>query len=232
MNDADRERRTDAVTEIPRTPRFSALLCALFAFVIVPPFLPMSLMGLRLVDVALSALLIVGILSVDRRSLVPVAWALAVPAMALSWAVYVIPNPIVLFLGLIFRTAFLLLLLWVVLADVLGQRTVKRDTIAGAACGYLLLGLLWSGLYTMLELLKPGSISIPAGVSEFGADGTPLTVWSVYFSFVTLTTLGYGDVTPVTIGAGMIASAEAVVGQLYIAVLIARLVGLHALSGE
>jgi hypothetical protein len=128
--------------------------------------------------------------------------------------------------GLVFRSAFLVFLAWVVLRDVLSQKDVTGDTLAGAACGYLLLGVLWAGLYAMLEVVEPGSITLPegpAGIEE-------VSIWFTYFSFVTITTLGYGDMTPVTASAGMLAAIEALVGQLYIAVLIARMVGLHAMK--
>jgi hypothetical protein len=102
---------------------------------------------------------------------------------------------------------------------------VTIDTIAGAACAYTLLAMVWGGLYLLLEFLRPGSFNI-AAVWRMGPTGDPSAAL-VYFSFVTLTTVGYGDITPVWPGAGGLAVAEAVVGQLYLAITIARLVGLH-----
>jgi hypothetical protein len=209
---------------MPDIPRFSALLLALFAFLILTPLLPLRFVGLKVVDVTVTVVLIVGSLSVERRRLVRIAWALAIPALGSAWILYFYPNPALLVVGLSFRSAFLLLLAWVVLRDVLNQREVTGDTLAGAACGYLILGVLWAGFYAMLETLKPGSIVLPEVVK---ADES--STWFTYFSFVTITTLGYGDITPVTTSAGMLAAIEALVGQLYIAVLIARLVGLHAM---
>lgn len=206
-------------------PRFSALLLALFAFLILTPLLPIRFFGLKVVDLTITVVLIVGSLSVEHRRLAPFAWALATPALASAWILYFYPDPAVMLVGLAFRSAFLILLSWVVLQDVLSQKDVTVDTLAGAGCGYLLLGVLWAGLYATLEVVQPGSIALPDGARGLEDAST----WFTYFSFVTITTLGYGDITPVTASAGMLAAIEALVGQLYIAVLIARLVGLHAM---
>ncbi|MBZ5688547.1 MAG: potassium channel family protein, partial [Acidobacteriia bacterium] len=102
---------------------------------------------------------------------------------------------------------------------------VTTDTIAGAACAYTLLAMLWGNLYVLLEIVHPGSFAIPAPWRmELSGDLAPALL---YFSFMTLTTVGYGDITPQWAGAGGLAAAEAVVGQLYLAITIARLVGLH-----
>jgi hypothetical protein len=93
--------------------------------------------------------------------------------------------------------------------------------IAAAIVVYMFLGLLWTGAYSTLELLQPGAFAIPAGFSG------PATRHLGFFSFTTLTTLGYGDVTPVSPMAQSLATLEALIGQIYLAVLIARLVGIH-----
>lgn len=211
---------------VHRIPRFSALLLVLITFLVVTPMLPFSVLGLRLIDVSLTALLIIGTLTVQRRQFVPVAWALAVPALICSWAFYFEPSRLVLVSGLLFRSAFLLLLLWVVVADIVRKKEVTGDTIAAASCGYFLLGVWWAGVYALMEALKPGSFNLPAAAADPFADGALTSMWFLYFSFVTITTLGYGDVTPASVAAGMIASTEAVVGQLYVAILIARLVAM------
>jgi hypothetical protein len=110
-------------------------------------------------------------------------------------------------------------------------RTMRRsdvtiDTIAGAACAYTLLALVWASIYVLLDFLRPGSFNIPAAWL-MGAAHDPGAALA-YFSFITLTTVGYGDITPVWPGAAGLAAAEAIVGQLYLAITIARLVGLHA----
>ena len=94
----------------------------------------------------------------------------------------------------------------------------------------MLVGLAWAFLFSLLEVLQPGSFNLP----ELSAEPLDLAAMEVrrlsvfmYYSLVTLTTLGYGDITPVTPLARNLAAFEAVMGQLYIAILVARLVGLH-----
>jgi hypothetical protein len=98
---------------------------------------------------------------------------------------------------------------------------VTTDTIQGAVGGYLLLGMVWSHAFALLEHLEPGSFQLPPGEAEerFGR--------LIGFSFTTLTTLGYGYIHPVTVRAEALANAEAVTGVLYLGILISRLVGLQ-----
>jgi len=102
---------------------------------------------------------------------------------------------------------------------------VTADTIAGAACAYLLTALTWSTMYELLESLRPGSFDIPSTLLLPPAHDPSFAL--VYFSFTTLTTVGYGDIHPLNAAAGGLAIGEAVVGQLYVAIMIARLVGLQ-----
>jgi hypothetical protein len=93
--------------------------------------------------------------------------------------------------------------------------------IHATLCLYLIIGLFWGSLYSLLYELDPDSF---AGVLlEYDQDGL-LTAFN-YFSMVTLTTLGYGDITPQTPGAGALCQMEAIVGQFYTAVVVAWLVG-------
>jgi Ion channel len=110
-----------------------------------------------------------------------------------------------------------------ILRRVLGAGRVTSHRVQGAVVVYLLLGLSWANAYHIVEFLHPGSFdSQVAG---------PLTIndW-MYFSFVTLTTVGYGDVTPVHRIARVLAVGEALTGQLYLAVLLARLVSLEIVA--
>lgn len=104
-------------------------------------------------------------------------------------------------------------------------KQASGDAIFGAACGYLLLGIIWSLLYAAVETAFPGSFDMPsprdAAALAAQADRGTLS----YYSFITLATVGYGDVTPTTPLARTMAWIEAVTGQFYLAVLVAGLVG-------
>ena len=104
---------------------------------------------------------------------------------------------------------------------VLSPGAVDLNRIVGALCLFLLLGVLWAILFGLVELFDPAAFSYSARL-----PGDPLEHF-LYYSFITLTTLGYGDITPVHPVARTLAYLEAVTGQLYLAVLIAGLVGRH-----
>ena len=109
---------------------------------------------------------------------------------------------------------------YILLAQVFRRGRITHVRIEGAVAVYLMMGVAWAHAYHITEILHPGSFNFPAG--ELFSMGD----WS-YFSFVTLTTVGYGDVTPVLPIARTLATGEALTGQLYLAVMIARLVAME-----
>jgi hypothetical protein len=117
---------------------------------------------------------------------------------------------------------FVGLLVWRAYTAVMRRQRSVGDRIVGAICVYVLIGLAWAKIYETLDDIVPGSFRFPADT----AWAMPSLLRYRYFSFVTLATLGYGDVTPVTALAGTLAWMEAISGQLYIAITISRLVAL------
>ena len=116
---------------------------------------------------------------------------------------------------------FLSYTLIVLLSFLLKSKRVTPDVIYAALIGYLLMGLMWAGIYSLIDTITPGSFDVLHGWSE-----NPRLVY-LYFSYVTLTTLGYGDITPLTALAYSFSILEAIIGQIYLTVLVARLVGMH-----
>jgi hypothetical protein len=114
------------------------------------------------------------------------------------------------------------LVVWRAYTAVMRRQRPVSDRIVGAICVYVLIGFAWAKIYETLDGIAPGSFRFPAD----SAWATPSTLRYSYFSFVTLATLGYGDVTPVSALAGTLAWMEAITGQLYLAVTVARLVAL------
>jgi len=113
-----------------------------------------------------------------------------------------------------------------IITDVLIKRKkVTVDVIAGILSVYILIGLLFADVYSVIQLLDDSAFT---GVKFIESDPLKWAVGFVYFSFVTLTTLGYGDISPNTIEAGSFVYFEAIVGQIFLTVLVARLVGIHA----
>ena len=107
----------------------------------------------------------------------------------------------------------------IILFHLFREHRITGDMIMGAICAYFLMGLVWAFAYSTLEFFQPGSFQMP--------QGTVNQATFAYYSYVTLTTLGYGEITPISAPARSFAILEAMIGQLYLAVLIARLVGIH-----
>jgi hypothetical protein len=199
---------------------FSGLLLV-FVFVL-PPLAPPSAGGSLVVDAAFALVLVSGVLALSERG---TAWRLLMATALLSVAIVLgshmipVPEPVV---DVAELGAFALLLL-VVLGQTFRAGPVTLHRVLGGISAYLLLGVVWAESYTLLEAVQPGSFSgaVDAGRASRG--------W-LYFSFVTLTTVGYGDILPVRPAARSLAMLEAVTGPLYMAVLLARLVSLAVTS--
>lgn len=115
-----------------------------------------------------------------------------------------------------------------IMRHVLRREKITTDTICGAISAYLIIGIMWALIYALFYLGNPDSFSLPAEMVSEQAWG----VWTLYFSFVSLTTLGYGDITPLTPAAQTYAFLEAACGQIFLTVLIARLVALQIIHGN
>jgi hypothetical protein len=113
----------------------------------------------------------------------------------------------------------------IIFFEVIRTKEIDRDAIFGIVCVYLLIGVTFGTLYDLLETLVPGSFQINVTSANVEYVGWRVLI---FFSFMTLTTIGYGDVTPVTFQAQSLALIEGVIGVLYVAVLIARIVGIYS----
>ena len=148
--------------------------------------------------------------------------------------------------GLISYTLFELLTIVILLRSILYVRRVTSEGISAALCVYFLLGLLWTNAYLLLEDLSPGQFDfgnkktmvahILENAEQHGYEGAAAEraarhatngMLLIYLSLTTLTTLGYGDVTPCQPTAMTLTTLEAFLGQIYLTVMVAWLVGLH-----
>lgn len=174
-----------------------------------------------LMGIILSIILISAIYAVSekiRHTVIGIL--LAVPLLITMWAKQLleirwlqIPESVI---GLMFFGYIIAL----ILKFIFTQDEIKADMIAGAATVYLLLATAWVYAYRAIEVIQPGSFAI-AEVQNLTQDT------ALYYSFVTITTLGYGDIFPVTTAAKSCAILEAVVGQLYLVITVAWLVGVN-----
>jgi len=121
------------------------------------------------------------------------------------------------FLSYFVRIAFILLFVIHLTYDLFASKKVTGDTVKGGICAYILLGVLWAPIYKVVYTSNP--LAFSGGLNEHFSF--------FYFSFTTLTTLGYGDIIPVTSFAKMLTNLEAITGQMFLVIFMARLVGLH-----
>jgi len=204
----------------------TALLVFILLFFIALYPLSTLAMGQFLVLVFFSLLLLSGVLTVFDRPLFRIfAGGFAVVALALIWLEYFLPGRALASIGALASFLFLGLLIAVTLTRVFKKGQITLHRICGAVAAYLLIGTMWASLYQFIVLSLPGAIDLPAlvNVSDPGAIRPHL----FYFSFVTLTTLGYGDIVPVHPGARLAVMLEALTGQLYPAITLAWLISME-----
>jgi voltage-gated potassium channel len=208
--------------------RFSAvqLLIALGIFFICVPFIE-EIKGADLIVSGLfSLVLLAGVLAVAvRRRILVIAIMLAIPAIAGRWVNHfrpdLVPSPLFLIAGLVL-VAFVVANL---LRFVLRAESVNAEVLCASISAYLMLGLMWTMAYWLVDQLTPG------GAFSFNTNAGPRSMngfTGFYFSFITLSTVGYGDITPVSRIARWLAAMEAMTGLLYVAILIARLVSIYS----
>jgi ion channel len=163
----------------------------------------------------------------QRRRQSIVGWLLIVPALADRLAIMFMPSRPVVIVGTIFWLLFFSFITLSELRAVVKQRDVTGETIAMSISVYLLLGLTWACFYIVLYYLQPNAFNFAGSSSKLEVQQVfPILA---YFSLTTLSTIGFGDITPVSLQARYAAVAEGITGQLYFAILIARLVGLYTI---
>lgn len=201
--------------------RFLFLLISMGLMFILRPFLEGYIRISLLMGISVTVILISGIYAVSqKRGTFVTSIIIVVIAVTVRWVNHLLNLSLLSLIGNMLDVLFLAFTTVVILIYLFREREITADVIMGGICVYLLMGFMWAFVFTILESVQPGSFQMPEGL------GTGLSSFS-YYSFVTITTLGYGDVTPVSNPARSLALLEAILGQLYIAILIARLVGIH-----
>ncbi len=217
--------------------RFAVLLCALAVLLIGAPLVRMFRPGThpKLADLVIPLLFAVVLLSaifaVSRtRTTEIIALLLAIPAAVFQGLQTWFATDGFAIAGHILGILFLGYAIVLILKFLFVSHQVSSDMICASLCVYLLLGILCALAYSLFYYLDPTSFVFSlaedggSGVIRFGGERTFI---AIYYSFVTMSTLGYGDIVPTSSLARTCAALQAVVGQLYLAVLVARLVGLH-----
>lgn len=206
------------------------LLSSLVLMIVVTPFLQQLHSFQWLLAVFVMLMLLAAVRTVSQRPReYHVTLFLAVVALLPQFGVILDSSMQVDALRHVAITLFLFWVCGLLLRDIiLRSHKVSADLIFGAINIYLMVGLAFAFIYGLIEILQPGSFS---GLDKLGTPGGLVSNFE-YFSFVTITTLGYGDVSPLTPFAMTAAIVEGVFGQLYLAVMVARLVGLYVSNSQ
>lgn len=218
--------------------RHTALLVAIIAAFLVRPLIGDSGAGPIMFSSAMLMLLLLALYNIDvdeivgdRETLLAqkrqrriIAWALGIPAIAERLIVVFTPSHSIYLAGSILWLLLFAFITWNELRAVLKQKEITREVISMSISTYLLLGLTCGLFYIVLHDLQPNAFNFGAGGPMSEQQIIPVLI---YFSLTTLSTIGFGDITPITLQARYAAVAEGITGQFYLAILVARLVGLQ-----
>ena len=204
---------------------FLYLFSALLIFTIVAPVLAASFptAGGLFAEVSLSLTLVIAFWSLQAARPVFVAALLLIAVNIVATAIWMLGGREMGGIAAhVSGLAFLVLIAVVAVRAIFQPGPVDLNKVTGSLCVYLLIGIAWAEAYQLLHAYDPGAFS---GIEQ--QQGHALSWRLLYFSFVTLTTLGYGDVLPLTIYAQILTAMETVIGQFYLAVLVAALVSAY-----
>jgi amino acid transporter len=222
---------------LPR--RHSALLIAVVTTFAVRPLIGENNFSRNLFSIAVVILLVMALYTVQIDDLINekevlraqrhrrmiIGWLLAFIAIVERLASPFFPSPVLFLTGTLIFLLFFSYITWALLRGLLRHREVTGQTIAMSVVVYLLLGFSWGLLYAVLFQLDPHAFNFGAPVGSTSQE--PDFAVLIYFSLTTLATVGYGDITPATLQARYASVAEGIAGQFYLAILVARLVGMH-----
>jgi len=209
---------------LQRIPRNAALLVLLLVLIVLSPSITEDLSGYTF-ELIFDAILVAGVYSVGPTKHRWPFLVLTVVALAVRWGEHLSGVPALDVSALFITVIWLVYAIALIIAHLFQRHDVTVDTILGSMVVYLLIAVAFTLTFEIIELQNPGSFS---GVPDNAATNRgELGSAMMYFSLVCISTMGYGDITPLSDIARPIAVLEGVTGQLYLAVMIARLVGLH-----
>jgi voltage-gated potassium channel Kch len=153
---------------------------------------------------------------------------LMTPTLILIWGIKFYRVEALEFISLIGSVFFFCYIAWLILADIFRAKMVTLDIIAAGISVYLFFGNICGFIYAIIGRVDPNAFTIPAATASYLGDNLSDVSSAMYFSFVTLTTLGYGDISPVAPVARFLVYMEAIVGVFYMAILVASLIGIQS----
>lgn len=212
--------------------RYGSLLLILLCLIISQPLVETRI-GQFFIEVLFVGALIAGLRAVEiNRGLFRFEVLLMIISVICIYSGSMLNNNALFGIGMAGQSLFLTLVAMILLFDLFKATKVSVDTLAGAVCVYLLIGLIWGYLYLLIEICVPGSFSFTQGDARLQLWATQEFYPFYYFSLVTVTTVGYGDMAPLSTAARTLATMEGILGQVYLTILVARLVGMQLMHQQ
>ena len=214
-----------------RPGRYTLLLLSILLLLVVQPLFSGHRFAEMVVSVTMSMVLLSALYTFETsRTFFVIALVVVIPAFASRWVLNFAHIHLAEVIAASTTSLFLMMTVSGLIVELFRVKRVTLDTISAAICAYLLMALAWGFIFALIDLEQPGSFSAGLIVKEHGGGFTPMFAAMhdfIYYSFVCLTTTGYGDIAPLSQSARLFSVLESVCGQLYLAILIARLVSLE-----
>ena len=211
--------------------KYEILLFAQLLLAFVSPLFSTTAFARSIVDLGITLVFIAAIylISSTRKHLI-IGIVLMLPTLLVIWGVKFINMPNLEYAALTGSVLFFCYICGLILVDIFRSEMVSLDTIAAGICVYLFFGNICGFIYAMIGMADPNAFNVPEATASYLGNSVDNLSSAMYFSFVTLTTLGYGDITPINAFARSLAFLEATTGQFYLTIFIASLVGIHISS--
>jgi hypothetical protein len=202
--------------------RFLFLLISLLSLILLAPLLGEYVNLNTLSDIIITSIFLSAIYAISKKErYFLISLLLLLPVLVAIWLSHFVNTPFLRLVGNCCGILFFAFTIIIILSAIFRENEVTLDVIYGAIAVYLLMALMWAFIYEVIDTLKPNAFSVTGEALEVSRHHF------FYYSFVTITTVGYGDITPVSLVARSFSILEMLIGQIYLVVLIARLVGIN-----
>jgi hypothetical protein len=216
------------------TGNFALLLVALLLFLLLYPLFLSSEPGMLVLNIFMSLLMITALRAIGReRKIFKAAILSFIASILASIVLFIWPSHFLAILSIALQMLFFIIVSLGLQHHLYRSEKITTEHLACALCIYLFIGIIGALAYFLVELWGPGSFAIAS------MDGSKVHSWQagshlhhalLYYSFMTMATVGYGDIAPVTPFARSLAMLEVIIAQFYLAVLIGRLVGSYIIT--
>ena len=214
--------KKNSFIELFKRDRYLFLLISLVVLLLITPLFEGVFTLTTLLDLSITIIFLASLYAIGKEEKrLRIALALLLPVITGMWVTYFVHVPYLSLVGDCCSIIFLAFTIIIILSRLFKEEEVTLDVIYSALVSFMLIALMWAFIFDILEGLSPGSFLVTEGQFEDSR------IHFIYYSFVTITTVGFGDILPVSLTARAFSIVEMVVGQIFLIVLIARLVGIN-----